>query len=93
MSMLDYQLQFEKVMSLGKSVDGEYAGSMLLDPANVTMVERQLVLATTGRSLEFHRVANALRQFFCQNSFDDKGNCLDFRRSYGVSHSGGSTFL
>ena len=41
--VLDYQLQFEKVTSLGKSLDGEYAGSMLLDHANVTMMERQLV--------------------------------------------------
>ena len=66
--VLDYQLQFEKVTSLGKGVDAEYAGSMLLDHANVTMVERQLVLATTGRSLEFHKVANALRQLFAKMS-------------------------
>ena len=60
--VLDYQLLLENVMSLGNTMDGEYAGTMLLENAGITAMERQLILATNARSFDFFKVANALRQ-------------------------------
>ena len=78
---------------MGKSVDGEYAGSMLLDHANVTMVERRLVLATTGRSVEFHQVANALRQLFAKTSSMTKETALISEDPMGLDIQEGLVFL
>ena len=70
--ILDHQLLLEKVMSPGKAVDSEYAGTMLLENSGITVMEQQLILATTGGSLDFFKVANVLRQLCGRNHVSGK---------------------
>ena len=60
--ILDCQLLLGKVIPLGKTMGGEYAGIIMLENAGITTMERQLILATTARSIDFFKVANALQQ-------------------------------
>ena len=51
-------------MSLGQTVDSECSGTMLLENAGIKAMERQLILATTARSINSFNIANSLRQLF-----------------------------
>ena len=52
--LLDYHLLVENATSLGKLGGVKIAGTMMLEAADITGLERHSVLATTQRSLDFY---------------------------------------
>ena len=71
----EFQLKAEFVQGLGKHIDSDVLGTILLDKANVSDTDRKLILTSTQRSVDYMTVLNAMRLHFL--SEDAKGDVYE----------------
>ena len=74
--LTDFQLKAELVLSLGKHIDADVLGTMLLDRSNLSDLDRRLIMAATRRSVDYGQVLTAMRLHFME---DSKGEAFEAR--------------
>ena len=78
--LTDFQLKAELVLSLGKHIDADVLGTMLLDRSNLSDLDRRLIMAATRRSVDYGLVWTAMRVHFME---DTKGEAFEARVGEG----------
>ena len=71
----DFQIKTEPIESLGKQIDEDMLGTMLLNQSNVSDLGRKLITASTNRSVADNSVLSAMRLHFVTE--DAKGDVFD----------------
>ena len=74
--LAEFQLKVELVQSLGKHIDADILGTMLLDKSWISDLDRRLLMAATQRSVEYGTVLRVMRLHFAE---EPKGDAYEAR--------------
>jgi hypothetical protein len=74
--LAEFQLKVELVQSLGKHIDADILGMMLLDESGLLDLDRRLLMAATQRRVEYGTVFRAMRLHFAE---EPKGDAYEAR--------------
>ena len=69
--LAEFQLKVELLQSLGKHIDADILGTMLLDESGISDLDRRLIMAATQRRVEYGTVLGAMRLHFAEEPKGD----------------------